>query len=113
MSALTVEPYVTDLEAWRAEIEAKRQQRHYFKALEVAAVDAENDPTRAKKVKESERPGADKVIRLYVDERMTASEVSRALGWPYSTVNDLLKRAGVIRDRREAALLRQERRRAK
>ena len=50
MTSLTIPPYNTDLDAWRARIEAKRERNHYFWRLEEKARESQRNPRKVKQV---------------------------------------------------------------
>ena len=105
MSALTVEPYATDIEVWRAEIEAKRQRAQRFKLLDLAVVEAENRPVKRPPVNAA-YPIAD-LIRMYRDEGKTTVEIGAIIGRSARTVQQRLSDAGALRSKSEASTLRQ------
>ena len=101
MTALTVAPYSSDLEAWRAEIEAKRQQAQRFRLLDRAAIEAENRP--APSPERAEPTPIDDLIRMYVDEGKTTAQIGAIIGRHPRSVQGRLSKAGVLRSKDEAS----------
>ena len=62
MTSLTIPPYNTDLDAWRARIEAKRAANHARWETEQAAKESQRNPRKVKPVpvrepRERRKPG--------------------------------------------------------
>ena len=101
MTALTVEPFVTDRDAWHAEIEAKRQQAQHFRLLDRAAIEAMNRPVK-RPPSNAAYPIAD-LIRMYVDEGKTTAQIGAIIGRHPRSVQGRLSKAGVLRSKDEAS----------